>query len=205
MYIPAWFRIDDENEIQRIIRENPFATLVSVIDGEPFATHLPILADPNDPNRLIGHLAVQNPHAPAFDSDQTHLVMFHGPHAYISPTFYESSPNVPTWNYAVVHAYGKIVPLDDPEQAIDCLRLIVERFDPDLSNTRPESTDEAYWRKMLKGIRAFSMSVVRFEAKAKANQNKSESDVDSVICELESSSDLANNAMASFMRTSNSR
>src|SRR5579883_1304747 len=99
------------------MRRFSFATLVTVQDGAPFATHVPVLldADAGEQGALRAHLARANPQWRALAEGQEALVLFQGPHAYVSPAWYETHPSVPTWNYAVVHAYGKPRLLDDAE------------------------------------------------------------------------------------------
>ena len=98
------------------MRAHPFATLVSVADGAPFATHVPLLLDAERGplGTLVGHVAAPNPHSAAFDERAQALAIFHGPHAYVSPRWYASGPNVPTWNYVAVHAIGRPRGIDDP-------------------------------------------------------------------------------------------
>ena len=103
MYIPKSFQVTDPEVLAAFIRAHSFATLVSAVDGTPFATHLPLLLDQGT---LLGHVARANPHWQAFDGQREALAIFHGPHAYISPTWYATGPAVPTWNYAAVHVYG---------------------------------------------------------------------------------------------------
>src|ERR1700691_3076112 len=109
MYIPKHFVVDDPAWIRSFMEKNAFATLVTVLQGELFATHLPILYAPNPAplGTLRAHMARANPHWQSF-GDVQQLAIFTGPHAYVSPTWYETTaPAVPTWNYTAVHVYGK--------------------------------------------------------------------------------------------------
>jgi len=106
MYIPNAFREDDQATLVAFMRAHSFATLVSVVDGTPFATHLPlVISEESGQILLVGHLAKANPHWRALTASDS-LVIFQGPHAYISPSLYEKRESVPTWNYIAVHAYG---------------------------------------------------------------------------------------------------
>ena len=109
MYIPAAFVESDPTALHGFIEQHSFGLLVSQLDGQPFASHLPFLLDraAGTQGTLIGHMARANPQWRQSDG-QTALVIFSGPHAYISPTWYEADQVVPTWNYAAVHAYGKM-------------------------------------------------------------------------------------------------
>jgi transcriptional regulator len=107
MYIPHAFREENVETLVEFMRANSFATLVSVLDGAPFATHLPLLADWQDGEVMVsGHLARPNAQWRAFGEGES-LAIFTGPHAYISPSLYEKRESVPTWNYIAVHAYGR--------------------------------------------------------------------------------------------------
>src|SRR6266516_4165261 len=109
MYIPAAFRETRLEVVHSLIREHSFGTLVSQLDGQLFATHLPFLLDAGrgPQGTLLGHMARANPHWECFsEPDLESLVIFQGPHAYVSPSWYLSDLAVPTWNYTAVHAYG---------------------------------------------------------------------------------------------------
>jgi len=183
MYIPAVNRIDDRDLIVEIMQKNSFATLVSTVEGEPVATHLPVLVEPGDPLVLMAQWRT-------FSGDSNALVIFSGPHGYVSPRWYESRPNVPTWNYVSVHAYGPVEIIEDEELALAHLKTMVETFDPTLSELQPDSMDTEYHRKLLRGIVVFRITVERVDAKAKLNQNKSEADRSAVRTRYETS-DLA--------------
>jgi transcriptional regulator len=175
VYIPSAFRLDDLDLIREIVRTYSFATLVSTLDGEPFATHLPILlGSEGDRDVLFGHVARANPHWKAFGARA--LMIFSGPHGYVSPSWYETRPNVPTWNYVTVHAYGTPQVMEDPATKEEHLRLMVDFFDPQLHETHPESTSVETLRRLGPGVVVFQMVVDRWEAKTKLNQNRAETD-----------------------------
>lgn len=175
MYVPTAFRMEDLAQVREVVRQYPFGILVSVIEGEPFATHLPVLLESeNAGDVLYAHVAKANPHWRAFGSPA--LVIFVGPHGYVSPSWYETRPNVPTWNYLAVHAHGTPVTLDDPEVASAHLRKMVATFDPHLGETHPESISEDAVNRLQNGVVVFKMPVTRWEGKAKLNQNRAEVD-----------------------------
>ena len=105
MYLPAAFGCDDLPLLLSLMRRHPFATVVGVAGGAPEIAHLPLLVK-EGPLRIEGHVARQNPLARLVEAGAPLTAVFHGPHAYVSPRFYRTAPNVPTWNYAVVHASG---------------------------------------------------------------------------------------------------
>lgn len=203
MYVPEWFLIEDQGTVLKTIRNHSFATLVSSLDGVPFATHLPIVMAQEEPLVLLGHVAAQNPQAACFDGEQTLMAVFHGPHAYISPSNYDTSPNVPTWNYVAVHAYGRADLVSDPTDVIQALGALVDTFDPDLRTTSPASTDPAFWESKLNGVAMFRMVVERIDAKGKLNQNKPDRDQASVVRALEERGDPESKAVAEEMRRMN--
>lgn len=197
MYIPGAFRIDDPEMIREIVRANSFATLVSTVNGEPMATHLPVLlAEEDGRDVLVAHLAKANPQWQSFD--QPVMVIFWGPHGYVSPSWYQTSPNVPTWNYVAVHAYGR-AEIIEGDAALDHLIEMVHVFDPDLDATHPESTEREFVRKKLAGVVAFRIPVDRWDAKAKLNQNKPEADRQAVRGRYLESDDPQERAMAELM------
>src|SRR3954470_2539732 len=101
MYLPSFFKENDPATLYALMRENPFATLITVADGAPFVGHLPLLVRDGE---ILGHMARANPQWRQFPEV---TAIFHGPHTYVSPTWYTSEGQVPTWNYAVVHARGR--------------------------------------------------------------------------------------------------
>ena len=103
MYLPEHFEVTNRDEIFEFVDTNTFGQLISPVDGRPYSTHMPFLVS-EDRQRLIGHVAKQNPHHSQVDGEEV-LVTFQGPHDYISPSWY-NSPGVPTWNYQAVHIYG---------------------------------------------------------------------------------------------------
>ena len=108
MYIPKSFEVTDSTTLLEFIETYSFGTLVTVAGEQPIATRLPLILDraKGRQGTLFGHVARANPQWRSFDGDRQCLVMFDGPHAYVSPSWYATSPAVPTWNYATVHVYG---------------------------------------------------------------------------------------------------
>lgn len=107
MYIPKYFKVTNDNEIWDFVQNNSFGTIVSTINEKPIATHLPLqLVKEADTYYLTGHMAYGNPQWRTFENCDEVLVIFQGPHAYISSSWYEEE-NVPTWNYQAIHLYGK--------------------------------------------------------------------------------------------------
>ena len=106
-YIPQHFRVSDEPTLQEFMRTYDFATIVTGSADGLVASHVPVLVRPSGATLVIvGHMARANHHWRLLDGATPALVVFHGPHGYVSPTWYETAPAVPTWNYGVVHAHG---------------------------------------------------------------------------------------------------
>jgi transcriptional regulator len=172
MYLPASFEQRDLNLVHEAIERHSFATLVSEHDGQPLASHLPLLLDRHAGPRgtLIGHLARANPQWRQADG-QTLLAIFSGPHAYISPAWYEAEEVVPTWNYVAVHAYGRWQTIDDRDELARIVEAYVEFYErtrpqPWKNRASPEFTD-----KLLKQIVGFRIEIERLEGKWKLSQN----------------------------------
>lgn len=177
MYQPAHFMIDDRDTQLAVIREHPFAILVSNgADDEPFATHAPLAADVRDDRVvLVGHIARANPHTQLFGLAPRVLAIFNGPQGYVSPALYGTREAVPTWNYVSVHCYGD-VRLVDGHQPKDRRqkRLIADHDRP--YDPQWRSLGEDYQHMMLDGITAFEIDVERIEAKFKLSQNRTAED-----------------------------
>ncbi len=204
MYLPPAFRVDDEEALYRFVDENSFATVVTHNEGEMIASHLPVLLDRAGPSLLI-HLARPNPQVAHLEAGAETLCIFHGPHAYVSPSWYATAPAVPTWNYAAVHAYGKPSALEDDGKTLAMLGAMVARYEA--GRARPWTFDPGLdWnRQMLRGIRAFSIAVTRLEGKFKMSQNRSAEDRVGVIRELSGSGSQMDRQVAELVQAANSK
>lgn len=178
MYLPPHFAETDRERLHGFIRAHAFGTLVSVIDGAPFATLLPfMLLDEGDHGTLVGHVARANPHAATFDGAHESIALFHGPHAYVSPRWYETPVAVPTWNYAVVEAAGRPERITDRDRVRAILDSLVATYEAGRPN--PWTMDKVpaeFTGKMVDGIVAFEMPVARLVGKVKMSQNRPAAD-----------------------------
>ena len=199
MYIPAPFRNEDVGELKRLMRAYEFATLVSTgPDGAPFATHLPLLLE-EDPAEggvlwLRSHMARANPQWKHFAQGSEVLAVFHGPHALVHANWYDSVPNVPTWNYAVVHAYGPATVIESAAETRDIAYRLVARHTPDMRPLPPE-----FEEKLLLAVTTFEIRISRLEGKFKLNQNKSAQDRVNVAEKLAASEDESERQTAALM------
>ncbi|MBA4181977.1 MAG: FMN-binding negative transcriptional regulator [Anaerolinea sp.] len=198
MYTPSHFVEERLPVLHRWMRENSFATVVSVVDGAPFATHLPVLLDASrgESGTLRAHMAKANPHWHAFDGEAETLVIFQGPHGYITPSWYEPDRAVPTWNYTAVHAYGR-PRVFQGEAALELLHDQVSLYESGFEKPWDMATQPpGYIEGMASGIVAFEVEIARLEGKGKLSQNRP-ADRDRVIAELQS---RGNGALAAAMR-----
>lgn len=174
MFIPGSFRIDDRDTLLAFIKRYGFATLVSTdAAGVPTATHVPLLLD-REAGVLLGHIARANPHWELF-GDRESLAVFHGPHAYISPSWYTVGPAVPTWNYAAVHVYG-VPTVIDADRTADVVDRLVTKYEKPRQNPWTGELPEDYRRRLLAGIVGFELPLTRIEGKFKLGQNRSADD-----------------------------
>jgi transcriptional regulator len=202
MYIPKSFREDDLETLHSLMRQYSFATLVTQHDGVPFASHLPFVlqADQGPYGTLLGHMARANPQWQDFASGQEVLVIFQGPHAYISPSWYTVHPSVPTWNYAAVHAYGMPQVMTDHATLHDLLRTLVETYEAPAARPWAFDLPADYLRSMMQGIVGFTMRISRLEGKYKLSQNRPAQDLPRVITALETQGDALSTGVAALMR-----
>lgn len=197
MYIPAQFKMKDERLIYELIKENSFATLFSLHEGLPFVTHLPLILN-SERTYLYGHFARPNPQWKDIEN-QIVLAVFHGPHSYISPSWYETNKAVPTWNYTAVHVYGE-VQLITEEELHKSLEELVEKYEGPESSYKLDEVDSDYLNGLSKGITGFKIKITRVEGKAKLSQNHPVSRQELVIKELEKGTTTDELAIAKLMK-----
>lgn len=202
MYIPSLFNETDQATLHDFMRANSFATVVTAHEGKPFASHLPLFlhnrAGTN--GALIGHMARANPQWQDMQSGAEVLVTFNGPHAYVSPAWYEAKAMVvPTWNYMAVHAYGKarIMPQEELEQA---LHALVNSYESAYEQPWQLEMTELMREKMLGAIVGFEISLSSIEGKFKLSQNRSPEDRRRVMTQLAGRADNESRSVAEQMR-----
>lgn len=198
MYIPKQFELKDLAKRYKIIEENSFATVVSTHEGEPFATHLPLLLNKEN-NFLYGHFAKSNPQWTDIEG-QTVLVIFQGPHCYISSSWYETNQAVPTWNYVSVHVYGEVQLIKAGEELIKSYHDMVEKYEAVDSSFRIENLDQRFLDNMNKGVQGFKINITKMEGQAKLSQHHSTHRKNLVIAQLEKSPYEDEKKIAKLMR-----
>ena len=198
MYIPKFFLEEDEQKILDFMREFNFATLVTAENDVPTATHLPFIIEKRgDKIILLAHLAKTNTHWKQFCKEI--LVIFQEPHAYISPLLYGDAPNVPTWNYVAVHAYG-CAKIYDEQENLALLEKQVAAFDDKYFQTDWQSISAGYKTNLAKGVVAFEIEVTDLQAKKKLNQNKPGRAAANVIEAFEKSDRENEKVIAEYMK-----
>jgi transcriptional regulator len=202
MYQPPHFIETDPQRMAALMRGYSFATVVSHDGTAPFATHLPVLhhAEEGPYGTLVTHMARANPQWKQFADGREVLVIFHGPHAYISPNWYENQPEVPTWNYAVVHAYGVPRLVEGKERLRSLLRELVDTFEAGQPQPYGGLLPDEYIDKLSPGIVGLEIPITRVEAKFKLNQNRSAADQAGVIAALAASEDQTEREVAELMQ-----
>ncbi|QBP42680.1 FMN-binding negative transcriptional regulator [Paenisporosarcina antarctica] len=199
MYTPKYFKVTNFEEIREFVQTNSFGTLVTTKKGKPIATHLPFqLIKEEEAYYVTGHMAYGNPQWRTFETTEEVLVMFQGPHAYISSSWYEQE-NVPTWNYQAVHVYGTATILDEEELKQDLTKLLEKyekhREDPVLWDKLSPSLLE----KEIKGIVGFKIKVGEIQAAYKLSQNRNENDYANIIEQLHNEENPDSKQLAEVM------
>ncbi|MHB8346540.1 MAG: FMN-binding negative transcriptional regulator [Acidiferrobacterales bacterium] len=185
MYIPVHFEETRRERLINLIGNHSFGQLVSVYDGVPIASHLPFLIDvAGDADaRLLGHMARANPQWRSFDSGTRTLVIFQGPQAYVSPSWYQS-PGVPTWNYVAVHVYGVARTIDDVSSVRSVLERLTARHEAGRAPPWTLDMSGTNFDRLLAEIVGFEITITDIQGKFKLSQNRPESDQRQIIDQL---------------------
>jgi transcriptional regulator len=201
MYTPVAFRIDDRRKIARLIKQNSFGTLVTHDGQSSVATHLPFLFHDRDGEHgiLVGHMARANPQWRHFRSEQEVLVIFQGPHAYISPAWYQTPVEVPTWNYAAVHVYGTPALIEDHQRLGALLEDTIATYEAEQAQPWAGDLPNEFRDQQMKGIVGFEIPIARIEGKFKLGQNRSPEDLRGVYARLSKSIHAGDRALAALM------
>ncbi len=186
LYTPRAFMPGEATAVERLLREHPFATLVTPGDPEASISHLPLQyrAESGARGSLLGHMARANPHWERF-GDAASFAIFHGPHAYVSPSWYaKPATAVPTWNYAVAHVHGHVELMRDPADTRRLLDEMVERYEAGRAQPWRLQLEGRPLAAMLDAIVGFRLVIDRIDAKLKLSQNRDVEDRERVIAGL---------------------
>lgn len=192
MYAPRYNQEKDWNTVAAFIRQHGFALLVSVENGLPTGTHLPIELEEKTPGSgefvLRGHIANANPQSGAFTSGQTFMAVFMDPHSYISSSWYEKE-KIPTWNYIAVHIYGRLRIMAENE-LVQSLSHLMQRYEGTSEHAvQMHDIPEKELRNNLKAITGFELSIDRVDTRFKLSQNRNDHDYFSVVDHLKAAGD----------------
>jgi len=194
LYCPAAFRADAAYAAE-VMADNPLAVLISQSEGEPWISHVVLLPDPQQPDCLLGHLALANPHGKVLFG-QDCVAVFSGVHGYVSPRWYVSDGMVPTWNYRVAHAHGQAERIEG-EELTDLLRQLARHFEGE-QGWQADAMPLDAMQAMQRGIVGFRLRIRRWEVKAKLSQNRLPQDRQGVIDALQQGDEAARQLAAAM-------
>jgi len=199
MYSPSYNRVEDRAELVAFMRANSFAVLVTGTGGALHASHLPVRVLEKEKEIVLDmHMAKNNPQWQEFFDDEV-MVVFAGPHAYVSPRWYEETKRVPTWNYAAVHAYGIPLLVSEKSKKYESQRRLVAEMDPQWL-PKFDALEQKYVDMMLEGIVNFEIPVTRLETRWKLSQNRGRREMELIAEQLAKSQDSAERSLAGLTR-----
>ncbi|WP_264534954.1 FMN-binding negative transcriptional regulator [Flavobacterium sp. N1736] len=199
MYTPNLYKNEDPESIRAFLKENSFGILINQTNGKLCATHIPIELELNADGKEIlqGHISKLNPQAEGFAENDQVLVVFTGPHSYISSSWYDHE-NVPTWNYIAVHVYGRIKIVDETA-TIEQLKKLVDKYEANSVNpVRVEDLSVKTMRE-ARGIFGFEIEIDEIQATKKLSQNRDDHNYKNIISELEKTENPQSIAVAKEM------
>jgi transcriptional regulator len=198
MYIPRLYREEDRAGILAFLKKNNFPAFITIDGQRPVATHLPVevVEDQAGGLTIYGHMARANPQRKTLDGQEA-LFIFQGPHTYISPRWY-NHVNVPTWNYMIVHVYGRVRQVQG-EELHALLSRLVQNHEAS-SSYRLETLPPDFVEKEIQGVAGFAVDVTRLEAAYKLSQNRNDEDHANIILELDKRQDQDSQEIAEAMR-----
>jgi transcriptional regulator len=202
IYTPRHFEVTDSKRLEQLISSSPFATVVASQNNKPIITHIPINLN-REKFLLEGHVAKANAISKLLGQGDEVLFIFHGPHAYISPYWYKSHPNLPTWNYAVAHVYAKPEVIQDRSENQSIVMALAQAYEQD-KDLKSDVELSSLFDKAIDGIVSFRAKILRIEGKFKLSQNKSVEDADVLIEKLENSKNKTDHVLALLMKEENS-
>lgn len=186
MYIPRRYEEKDKEKIFAFIKENSFGILISVTDGRPAGTHIPLQLEKDAEGRdiLMGHISRGNQQKSALQDGAKMMAIFTGPHAYVSPRWY-TKMTVPTWNYIAVHVYGTVKIVEGEELRAALTRLVDHYEHPMPSPVKVEEIPEKTFNDEMRGIVGFAIVIEDIQAAYKLSQNRDETSYHHIVDELE--------------------
>lgn len=199
MYVARQFEFEDKAERIAFMKQYSFATIVTTKAGLPIATQLPFLITQNDDKLVLSaHFALANEQV-SYIEENTSLVIFSEPHAYISPAHYDKVESVPTWDYVAVHAYGKARIVQEEDAKIQALEQMILFYEQGYLEQWNKLSDK-FKKGMIRGIAVFDLEVTDLQAQKKVSQNKTEMERERIAVHLEKSDVSSENAIADYIR-----
>lgn len=199
MYTPGLYQFQDQQEMLQFMKHYSFATIITVKDNVPIATHLPFSIDQvADQIILSSHFGAANEQA-KYIEENTSLVIFSEPHAYISPSHYDKHESVPTWDYIAVHAYGKCRVITDEAIKIKMLEQMIHTYEKEYMQQWDTLSDK-FKTGMMKGIVAFELEVTDLQGSKKLSQNKTVAERERIIQHLEHSTASVEQELAKHLK-----
>lgn len=201
MYIPKYFNVNNVDEVWDFVQNNAFGTIITVEQEKPIATHLPLeLHKQGDEYYITGHMAYANSQWKTFkDNNDNVLIMYQGPHAYISSSWYNDE-NVPTWNYQAVHIYGTASIMSEQGLEEDLI-LLLKKYEQHRENAALWENLSSQTKKQIKGIVGYKIKVGEIRAAYKLSQNRNESDYMNIIDKLQIEGNQRSQQMAELMKS----
>ena len=202
MYTPNHFKQSNIDEVKEFIFANSFGILINQVNGRPWATHIPLELGINKDGKdtLSGHISRGNIQGKAFQENNDVLAIFHGPHTYISSSWYNHE-NVPTWNYVAVHVYGK-VRIIEGEELYQSLKKLVDKYEQQSEKAvTMEGFSAGYLERELKGIIGFEIVIEDIQSAYKLSQNRDEVNKARIIEQLEKRGDAHSTEIADLMKS----
>jgi transcriptional regulator len=202
MYIPKSYREEDLPTLHAMMRAYNFAALVSVVEGRLYATHLPFMVDTERGpyGTLVAHMARANDQWRYLEPEDEAMVIFQGPHDYITPSWYTTPVAAPTWNYAAIHAYGKPRLIHDAAHLRPMVSQLAAQHEAAFARPWTAEQAESIMDNMLKAIVGLEIEIERLEGKYKFSQNRSAEDQQGVIAGLERTDSPQAHEVAAVMR-----
>ncbi|MBB5620749.1 transcriptional regulator [Pedobacter cryoconitis] len=199
MYVARQFEFEDKAERIAFMKQYSFATIVTTKAGLPIATQLPFLITQNDDKLVLSaHFALANEQV-SYIEENTSLVIFSEPHAYISPAHYDKVESVPTWDYVAVHAYGKARIVQEEDAKIQALEQMILFYEQGYLEQWNKLSDK-FKKGMIRGIAVFDLEVTDLQAQKKVSQNKTEMERERIAVHLEKSDVSSEKAIADYIR-----
>lgn len=204
MYLPKHFSVSDQKKIRELIQSHSFVTLLSYPESSlPFINHLPVIfsSEPGESEVLLGHMSKNNPQWKHFKENHFGTMIVHGPHTYVTPKWYKSGRDVPTWNYAVLHLQGEIELLESFADQIKVLKELTSYFEK--SNPNPWEfelpEDLLVETALTSAIVSFKFKINKVDAKFKLSQNRSSEDKAGILSGLGTRTDDMSQALRKMM------